>query len=197
MPKPKTTALDIEVAVARHFGARANVIVPNVSWGLFAHHEADVVVLRQSGFLDEIEIKVSAADIRRDLGKNGGRGHVRSRLVVRLWFAVPEALAEHPDIPAFAGVLSYRVRVGSDGSHYRSLSAVRAPHRNPDARKLTASEQQTLMRLGCMRVWSLKDALQQRLQQDRYNDIALVSARAADRRHIKFRFGPMAQYCPS
>jgi len=99
----KITSLDIEIAVAKHFGWRQNVIVPNVHWGLGLHYEADLVVLRPSGWAIEIEIKISAADIRADLKKL--RQH-NSPLFRELYFAVPECLTENPNIPAHAGILS-------------------------------------------------------------------------------------------
>jgi hypothetical protein len=39
-PKPITTA-EIEVVIAKHFGIRQNIIVPNISWG-FDSHEMDL-----------------------------------------------------------------------------------------------------------------------------------------------------------
>jgi hypothetical protein len=64
------TAQDIEIAVAEHFNSRQNLIVPNVHWGWMLQYEADMVILRQSGYAVEVEIKVSAADIKRDLRKH-------------------------------------------------------------------------------------------------------------------------------
>lgn len=167
MHAPKITALDIEVAVADYFGVRANVIVPNVSWGFFSDgHEADVVVLRASGWAEEVEIKVSAADIRRDLRKSAGRGrgpgHARPATMSKLWFAVPEALARDPNIPADAGVLAY----AGDGR----VVLVRGSKKTPGSRKLTDAEQLRLLRLLGFRVWSLKQARDRDLRNIRYRD---------------------------
>lgn len=165
-PKPpKWVSSEIEDAVANHFGWRQNVIVPNVSYGLMSH-EADVVVMKPSGWAEEVEIKISAADIKRDLGKNNGKGHCRDCHMRKLWFAVPEHLAEDPNIPAFAGILS----LSRNGYGSIRVATVRAPELNKIARKLTASEQLTLARLGCMRIWSLKRALLRPLQDARHRD---------------------------
>ncbi len=154
---PKITALDVEVAAVWHFGWRQNLIVPNVSWGLFHdNHEADLVVLRNSGYADEVEIKVSRSDILADLKKRHGRGHVRSVLMRRLWFAVPEELADDPNIPAFAGILAVR-----KGSRYARV--VRHAEENRNAQRLSERQRLTLLRLGCMRVWSLKEKERRRL----------------------------------
>ena len=55
----RLTAQDIERLVAAHFDHRANLIVPNVSWGWGLAYEADMVVVRPSGYAMEIEIKQS------------------------------------------------------------------------------------------------------------------------------------------
>ena len=44
----------IECAVAECFGVRNNIIVPNVSWGFFATHEADMIIINKSGYLTEV-----------------------------------------------------------------------------------------------------------------------------------------------
>lgn len=47
----------IELAIAQMFGIRNNIIVPNVSWGFFDTHEADLVIINKSNYLTEVEIK--------------------------------------------------------------------------------------------------------------------------------------------
>jgi len=97
------TAQDVEIAVAKHFNYRTNVIVPNVYWGLGLRYEADLVVLRPSNWAIEVEIKVSASDIKADLRKAHQHD---SRLFKELYFAVPEELKNNPFIPDHAGILS-------------------------------------------------------------------------------------------
>lgn len=48
---------EIELAVAQVFGIRNNIIVPNVSWGFFATHEADLVIINKTGYMTEVEIE--------------------------------------------------------------------------------------------------------------------------------------------
>lgn len=149
-PIPKWTSSEITDALARHIGVRTNVIVPNVSWGFFRHHEADVLVIKSSNWADEIEIKVSAADIKRDLGKNHGKGHVRPNTVKALWFAVPAELADDPNIPEVAGIysLSRHPKFGIE------VKVKRAPQLNKRARKLTDAEVNKILRLGYLRMWT-------------------------------------------
>ena len=100
---PKLTTQRMEVILAQHFGIRETIVVPNVSWGLI-NHEADLLVLKPSGWAEEVEIKISRSDLRRDLKKNRGRGHMSSDLIWKLWFAVPAEMATAaPDEALTAG----------------------------------------------------------------------------------------------
>lgn len=141
----------IELAVARELNYRQNIIVPNVFWGLGLRYEADLVCLRPSGYAIEIEIKTTAADIRADLKKR--RQH-NSDLFRQLWFAVPVELAEHPDIPARAGI--YAVVKHEQDWHY--VKTIRPARRNLDANRWTAEQRLKLLHLAAMRIWGLKAA---------------------------------------
>ena len=60
------TASEIEIAIARHFGTRTHVIIPNLSFAMFPY-ELDLCVLNMKSFYAlEVEIKVSKADLVRD-----------------------------------------------------------------------------------------------------------------------------------
>ena len=59
-------ARQIESTVARFYGYRRNMIVPNVSWG--SALEVDLVVLRKSG-RKRLKLK-SVSDIKADLKNN-------------------------------------------------------------------------------------------------------------------------------
>ena len=146
------TTIEMEVAVARYFNPRVNIIVPNVSWGLGVH-ECDVLVLTTSGYAAEIEIKINKSDLLRDKGKIHSHLH---RKIKRLYFAVPETLrdcVEH--IPERAGFLVVRE------SHY--VEVVKEAQTNEDAIKFDADEILHLAHLGTMRIWTLKEKLIQKL----------------------------------
>lgn len=155
---PKMTAVEVETAVANSFGIRHNLVVPNVSWGLFHdNHEADLVVLHDSGYADEIEIKVSAADIKKDLTKRHHAHKERGcRHIRRLFFAVPSWLANDHNIPSTAGILS--VEPGS-----RRVVTVRAPTINRNAVRFDADMRYRLARLGCLRIWTFKQREKRRI----------------------------------
>lgn len=155
MAANRWTANEIEIAVARHFNSRQNIIVPNVSWGLGLRYEADMVVLRPSGWALEIEIKTTVKDIRADAKK---RHQHDSRWFRQLWFAVPQELADCADIPARAGILGVRRTNGSPPHDY-GVTLCRVAALNKTALRFDDDMRYKLMALGVMRIWSLKAAL--------------------------------------
>ena len=146
------TCSQIETAVANHFGYCQNIIVPNVSWGLFhTGQEVDVLVVRPSGYAIEVEIKISASDIKADLKKRHAHNN---NLIKMTYFAVPSKLAENTDIPVRFGVLSID---DNDDAHF--LKTVRAATANKSAKKLSPEQILKVYALASMRIWSLKKSL--------------------------------------
>ena len=103
------TTLDIEIAVIKGFNPRANLIVPNVSWGMHDRefrslHECDVLILSSYGYATEVEIKISKAYLMKDWKKKNGHRHY---LIRRLYYAVPPKLKQIAleTIPAHAGLI--------------------------------------------------------------------------------------------
>lgn len=143
------TAKEIEIAVAtKWFGVRRNLIVPNVSWG-FLPYEADLLILTNSKYAWEVEIKVSRQDLIRDASK--GHNHACNK-IRQLWFAIPEKLMRCLEfVPAKAGILV----VDRKGF----VREQRPPAVNTQAIKLTDEEVFTVCRLGALRVWSLKEQI--------------------------------------
>ncbi len=151
------TCTEIEHCLAQEWGPRQNIIVPNVSWGL-GIHECDLLIASKSGWATEIEIKVSRADLKKDAGK--GHGHISNK-IKWLYFALPEALENCLDlVPAHAGVIIIRNNFREGYSIPRhSAEFVRSPTPNQAARKLDDDEMKQLMRLGCLRIWTLKQSV--------------------------------------
>jgi hypothetical protein len=142
---------DIEIAVARFFNHRINIIVPNVFWGLGLYYEADLLIVTPSGYVHEIEIKVSAADIKAEKNKSS-KAHT-SKKIHRFSFAVPDYLVDCEYLPTDCGLIA----VDKD----LWCRTIRPPRLNKAARKLTEVEIKKLLHLGCMRIWSLKEVLSQ------------------------------------
>ena len=154
----KLTVDEIELAIVNStlFNKRRDIIVPNVSWGLL-NHEADMVIMTPSGYLTEIEIKRSWEDFKADFKK--GHKHDDER-ISKLYYSVPESI--QGDVIQFlnekfdnwlnipCGVLSFTDR----GS--KACIKDCPPSRG---RKLFLEEQLTIARLGCLRIWNLKQKL--------------------------------------
>ena len=71
---------EMEVALAEYFDSRANLIVPNVYHSFFKH-ELDLLVLTKSGYAYEIEIKITAADLKKDVKKRHGHRDERIKKI--------------------------------------------------------------------------------------------------------------------
>lgn len=143
----KLTTIDIECALSNYFKPRVNMLIPNVSWG-FGIHECDVLMITKSGYLNEIEIKISASDLKKDADKPHKH---QSKRIKNLYFAIPyylEPLIEY--IPERAGVLSF--------SRLCTYPKVIREPKSQDVRKVTDAELLTLYRLAALRVWDLKVA---------------------------------------
>jgi len=140
----RVNATDIEVAVAKYFNWRVNLIVPNVSWGFFIH-ECDLLIVTKAGYCYEVEIKISRADLKADAKKRHGH---RSDRLRKLFFAIPGQMLSSIDlIPSHAGVFS----VWAGGYCKKEREAQTLP-----AQPISESERFQVARLGTMRIWGLK-----------------------------------------
>lgn len=153
--KPSTsiavTTQEIEVAVAKYFNFRTNIIVPNAWWGVGLNHECDLLVLTQSDYAYEVEIKVSKSDLLADLKKPHLHKHKK---IKRLYFAIPLSLKDYcANIPDHAGVL-----VVENAGPRTKVSEIR-PAKNSGNYKWSQKERYELSRIGSMRTFDLKNKL--------------------------------------
>lgn len=147
------TTAEIELAIAKKYGWRQNIIVPNVSWGLL-YHEADLLIMSKLGVLTEIEIKVSRLDLIADSFK---RQKHRSKIIKYLYFAIPRKLEKSiSSIQENAGI--YIVETNGNVKKERNATT------NPDFIKLKDEQRYNLARLGAMRIWNLKQRLHESIQ---------------------------------
>jgi hypothetical protein len=150
--RTKITCMDIEIAVANYFGVRANLIVPNVSWGLWIH-ECDLLVVTKAGYCYEVEIKTNRSDLKADMRKQHRH---ESKRIRRLYFAIPTELLDSIEfIPTRAGILEVSVR--TKGA-YPSCKCIRDSEILP-AQKLSDAERFQVARLGTMRIFPLKEIM--------------------------------------
>jgi hypothetical protein len=157
--KPIKT-IDIEIAIAKYFGVRQNIIVPNISWG-FGMHECDMFIIKRTGIAVEVEIKISKIDLLNDFKKR--HQHIdRQHRITEFYYAMPESLYEKCKdlIPEGVGIITcYRYY-----NTYRKKEQIlahtkRSSLRIKGARKLTHEEQFKIAVLGCMRIFNLKEKI--------------------------------------
>ena len=148
--KPKMTANEVELILAKHFNIRQVILVPNVSWGML-EYETDLLMLSKSNYATEIEIKVDKYDLINDIKKKHTHN---SKLIHYLYFAIPDYLEEYIEhVPVHAGILIIDRTYGK--AYVRTLRVAKK-HRVP---KWTVEQRIQLMRLSTLRIWSLKDKL--------------------------------------
>lgn len=153
--KPIKT-IEMEVAIAKYFGIRQHIIVPNISWG-FGMHECDMFIIKKSGVAVEVEIKISKSDFLADF-KKGHHHNDKQNRISEFYYAFPEELYEicKDLVPPDAGIIAcYR---WTDYKKQERIDArtKREPKKIKGARKLTTEEQLKVAKLGCMRIFPLK-----------------------------------------
>jgi len=151
----------MELHLKEFLNFRKNIVIPNVSWGMFSH-ECDLIRLTPSGYCSEIEIKISLADLKKDSKKR--HNHVdgnsyRTNKIKYLYFAIPEYLEKHINlIPDRAGILMLRERKREYYSDIISIEETRKP--TPQSNyKFSIEERIRLLELMSMRIWTLKKKL--------------------------------------
>jgi len=146
----------MELAIAKYFGYRQHIIVPNISWGFF-NHECDLFLIRKSGYGFEVEIKRSKSDMLADFKKRHNHED-RANRIVQLYYAFPEELTQKVIdlVPPECGI----IEVGYDEwSGKARAHMVRDAKRRKGARPLTQKEQLQIARLGTLRIWTLKQKI--------------------------------------
>ena len=148
----------MELALVSYLNYRQNLIVPNVYWGMDIH-ECDLLVVSKAGYLTEVEIKITRADLRADAKK--GHGH-RSRIIKRLFFALPECLESSIEfVPERAGIILVRPmkKDDIDAGWSPYCREIRPAQRNKAAGKISDHDRYKIARLGTLRIWGLKRKL--------------------------------------
>lgn len=157
------TTTEVEMAVARYFGTRINLVVPNVSWGL-GIHECDLLVMTKAGYCYEVEIKRSKSDLIADKNKRHGHRDWRHKNRIRmLYFAITPNLIPHIEhVPEHAGIIV---------CHPNLVCEKIREARVQQAVPLGDLERFKLARLGALRIWTLKAKIckQQRRLKEAYD----------------------------
>jgi len=155
----KLKTLDMEIALT----SKNRGIVPigryisvtNIKWGLNLH-ECDILAVTKDRWATEIEIKTSKSDTKKDLDK--AHQH-KSDKIKYLYFALPVQALKDEEwlsyVPEHAGIII--VEHWYYGSY--NCTIIRKPQKNKNSRKLTEKEYNKFLRLGCFRIFSLKNKI--------------------------------------
>ena len=154
------TVADIERAIARTWLPQQNLMIPNVSYGFVPWGECDILKVEKSGYLTEIEIKVTVGDLTREWKKKRwGPVYLDwfRKTIRRYYIAVPDDLYGHATvvIPAWIGAGIMTVKDDPRAYAYPRV----APKPNRMAQKLTDKDIAALGRLGTLRYWDLRQAV--------------------------------------
>ncbi len=97
---------EIELAIAKYYGTREHIIVPNISWGFNGLHECDLFIIKRNAYTVEVEIKRSKADLLNDFKKKHKH---KSNKIREFFYAIPDKDFENwkKYIPIHAGILTY------------------------------------------------------------------------------------------
>ena len=148
----KISTPEMEEAIAGYFNYRQNIIVPNISWGFFIH-ECDLLIIRKTGYVLEVEIKISRADLIKDGEKKHNHEDYFNR-IKELWFAIPDYLEDCIDlIPKNAGIITVYY---NEWAEKLCCKIIRNAVINKNARSLAQNEILKVAKLGTMRIWGLK-----------------------------------------
>jgi hypothetical protein len=132
-----------------------NVVVPNISFGLKFNHELDLLVLSKSGFITEVEIKVSRADLIKDFDKPH---HHKDARIKFLYYAAPEEMEQDllELVSANCGIIVVKtIKSGRNkGKNFGVI--IRKAQANAGAKKITPKEKTKLFELMLLRFWNLK-----------------------------------------
>ena len=159
----KLTVDEIQLALyySGIWNKRQDIFVPNLSWGLL-NHEADLVILTKSGYLTEVEIKRSWEDFKADFKKEHEH---KDEHVYYLHYCVPESIKDKV-ISFLEERYRYKLTRPSVLCYTEGGEIKITPGGWPNngGRRLFLEEQLTIARLGCMRIWNLKEKLTTRLR---------------------------------
>jgi len=146
----KLSVKDIELSIVCSMQyARKDLYVPNVSWGFFSEHEADLVKITKSGYLTEFEIKRSWNDFVADFKKHSYHHDDR---ISELYYVVPEVMADAAiDYIKTSDKRFYRPGVYSFSEYGNIRMVLGCTY--PSVSKMYVEDQFEVARLGVLRYW--------------------------------------------
>ena len=168
----KITTREMEYAIYTEYGLRSKLLTLRINYvpGIIKH-ECDVLIISKSNYLTEIEIKVSLADLKKDLEK--WHKHSNNKIKYQ-YFAIPEYLKKHIDlIPENFGIIivdkieacsTFGRKTPLFHTHYRVREFKKAPV-NPLFCKFKLSDEE-LLNLYRIHSYKFRNSLKRELKRD-------------------------------
>jgi hypothetical protein len=150
----------IQRALAVWINYRRHLCLPNVNGGLglWSRGEMDFLAVTGAGYVIEIEIKCTLADLRREWRspvkiEKHVRAHTVTKGIRRFYICTPAKIAqrareeiEAEPLLAYAGILKLH-------EESRYVGVIRPAQNLKTARKLTGEERMKIGHLATMRYW--------------------------------------------
>jgi hypothetical protein len=138
----------LQNAISLYFDIFLNIIVDNLN--SIVGHECDILILNnKTNYAQEVEIKISKSDLKRDESKHH---HHYSNMIRKLWFAFP-IIMDKPDIFDLVPINAGIIIVNEKGF----ITIRRDAIINKNARKWTYLESFRLARLSHIRYWNFRN----------------------------------------
>lgn len=165
-----------EMIVGNPYKLRQYMYVPNVSWGFFKEHEADLVGFSNAGVLTEYEIKRSWRDFLNDFKK---KSYHEDNRIAALYYVVPEVMAQAAadyieeqwknNKDTYKSYYRPGVLGFNEKGQYKTFKHCNYPASN---KRMYIENIVELERLGCLRYWDLRQSRSwHRLTQDNENEV--------------------------
>lgn len=152
---------DLIILKLHQGGVRANLCVPNVSWGAGINYEADLVVVTKAGYATEYEIKRSWTDFLADFKKDE-RAH-KAPWVYRFAYVVPDSIIDK--VLAFLSDIGNEIPAVIGYTENRQIKKYGGFYEVEGGRKMFLEEQLKIARLGTLRYWSLRNKKEENHEQ--------------------------------
>lgn len=157
------TTKELEYAINKHYFNSAKIITTKLTRNSgVVSHECDVVVVTNSYYLIEFELKISKSDLKKDFQKK--HSHECDN-IKKTFYVIPEKLEDCIElIPERFGIIIVNKKIQIDKSgkiplektHY-PLRIIREAQTNKKAKKITNDNFIKICTLASMRYWTTKE----------------------------------------
>lgn len=157
------TTKELEYAINKHYFNSAKIITTKLTRNSgVVSHECDVVVVTNSYYLIEFELKISKSDLKKDFQKK--HSHECDN-IKKTFYVIPEKLEDCIElIPERFGIIIVNKKIQIDKSGkiplektYYPLRIIREAQTNKKAKKITNDNFIKICTLASMRYWTTKE----------------------------------------